>query len=95
MDKSCIEKLGKHSCSVDADCRSALYNMYECNICKFCGRDTIPNAGGLAWTPSGIGAIECTTNCGNPVYCDENGKCRYGIERFKINEYYVYSGVLE
>ena len=88
---NCRKRLEKHWCQEDADCRSALYNMYECNNCPFCGRETIPNAGGLAWTSSGIGSIECTTTSGNPVYCDNNTqKCKYGM-----NEYEMYCGVLE
>jgi len=87
----CKKRLEKNWCQSDAQCRSALYNMYDCNSCATCGIDTISDAGGLAWTSSGLGALQCTTTSGNPVYCDKKAeRCRYGI-----NEYETYAGIVE
>lgn len=70
--------------------------MYECNNCNTCGVLGIPDPGGLAWSNAGIGAIECTTTSGNPVYCDKDAQaCRYGIPPDYLDIYEQYSGVLE
>ena len=80
----CSERIKKIGCTQDAQCRSAVQNMYDCDDVKFCPPQNIPYAGGLAWTSAGAGAIECT--CGQNAHCNlcskgrkkSVGSCRMG-----------------
>ena len=42
----CEKKLNEYICTDNAQCRSALSNLYECDNCNFCSDATIPYAGG-------------------------------------------------
>ncbi len=98
----CSERMAKIGCTQDAQCRSALQNMYDCDDMKYCPTQDLPYAGGLAWTSAGSRAIQCL--CGQNAHCDlcdkdgrkkHVGTCRMGRKRIDQNGNPISCGTVE